>query len=88
MSRIICVADSFDAMTSKRTYRDAMLLEEALEEVKRGLGTQFDEKVGRTFLDSDIYGLWDMLQRGSLKNDYIQNTLLTDDSIAVGALLK
>ena len=62
--KIVGLADSFDAMTSKRTYRDARTVEQALEEVKKGLGTQFDEKVGRVFLNSDVYRLWDIIQNG------------------------
>jgi HD-GYP domain-containing protein (c-di-GMP phosphodiesterase class II) len=60
--RIIGLADSFDAMTSKRVYRDAMTVEDALEEIRRGLGTQFDERIGKIFLESDIYHLWDLIQ--------------------------
>ncbi len=62
IGRIIGLADSFDAMTSKRTYRDAMSVEHALEEIRKGLGTQFDERIGRIFLESDIYHLWDLIQ--------------------------
>lgn len=66
--RIIAVADSFDAMTSRRTYRDAMTLEEALEEIKRCLGTQFDEDVGGAFVNSDVERLWNLLQDGTDDN--------------------
>lgn len=38
---ILCVADSYDAMTSDRSYRKAMSREEALAELRRGSGTQF-----------------------------------------------
>ena len=62
--KIVGLADSFDAMTSKRTYRDAMTIEQALAEIERGLGTQFDEKIGRIFLDSDVYKLWDSIRDG------------------------
>ncbi|MCU0627709.1 MAG: HD domain-containing protein [Gemmatimonadaceae bacterium] len=43
-ARIVAVADSFDAMTSGRRYRDdgGKLLEEALAELERCAGTQFD----------------------------------------------
>lgn len=64
IGKIICLADSFDAMTSRRTYREAMTVEEALEEIGRKLGTQFDEKLGRIFINSDIYQLWDSIQNG------------------------
>jgi HD-GYP domain-containing protein (c-di-GMP phosphodiesterase class II) len=62
--KIVGLADSFDAMTSKRTYRDAMSIEQALEEIERNLGTQFDEKIGRVFLESDVYRLWEVMQDG------------------------
>jgi len=62
--RIVQLADSFDAMTSKRTYRDAMSVEKALEEIERGLGRQFDEKIGRIFLESDVYRLWNSIRDG------------------------
>ena len=42
-ARIIAVADSLDAMTSARPYRDALTLADALEELRRGRGRQFDE---------------------------------------------
>ena len=62
--RIVGLADSFDAMTSKRTYRDAMSVDIALKEIEKGLGTQFDEKIGRVFLESDIDQLWNIIRDG------------------------
>ena len=44
-TRIISVADSFDAMTSKRTYRKAMSKEAACEEIERCAGGQFDPRI-------------------------------------------
>ena len=44
-ARIICVADSFDAMTSDRPYRKALKMEEAKEELRKKKGTQFDPKI-------------------------------------------
>lgn len=77
--KIVGLADSFDAMTSKRTYRDAMSVEKALEEIEKGLGAQFDEKVGRVFLESDVGLLWDIIQ-----NDF--NKIYRDgDSVEYGA---
>lgn len=64
IGKIIGLADSFDAMTSKRTYRDAMTVEEALAEIEKGLGTQFDEKLGKIFIGSDVSSLWDIMQDG------------------------
>lgn len=42
-ARIIHVADAYDSMTSKRTYRAAMTLRQALSELRAGAGTQFDQ---------------------------------------------
>jgi HD-GYP domain-containing protein (c-di-GMP phosphodiesterase class II) len=40
--KIVMIADSFDAMTSKRTCREALRLEDVISEIERGLGIQFD----------------------------------------------
>jgi putative two-component system response regulator len=49
-ARILAVADAFDAMTSDRPYRSAMSVGEALDEVRRYSGTQFDPVVTKAFL--------------------------------------
>ena len=64
VGKIVGLADSFDAMTSKRTYRDAMTVQQALAEIEKNLGTQFDEKLGRIFLQSNVYQLWDSIRDG------------------------
>jgi len=50
MSRILAVADSYDAMTSDRPYRKAMSRSEAIDEIKRCSGTSFDPTVVDAFL--------------------------------------
>ncbi len=50
-ARIAALADTFDAMTSKRTYRDALPIEKVKEEIERCKGTQFDPKIADIFLD-------------------------------------
>lgn len=52
--RILCLADSWDAMTSQRTYRNAMSFEQAAEEIRRCSGAQFDPEIVRVFLSWDI----------------------------------
>ena len=42
IARIICVADSYDAMTSTRSYRGVVSQEKVRSEIERGRGTQFD----------------------------------------------
>lgn len=51
LARIIAVADSFDAMTSSRSYREAMSMEYAISEIKRCKGTQFDPQIVDEFLE-------------------------------------
>ena len=51
LARITAVADTFDAMTSKRTYRDALPLEVVREEIEKCSGTQFDPEIAKVFLD-------------------------------------
>jgi len=50
LCRILSVVDAYDAITSERTYSRAKSKEEALEEIKRCAGTQFDPKIVRVFL--------------------------------------
>jgi two-component system, cell cycle response regulator len=48
-SRVVAVCDAFDAMTHPRTYRSSVGIETALEELRRGAGTQFDPGVIEPF---------------------------------------
>ena len=50
LSRILAIADAYDAMTSERPYRPALSHEEALEELKRCAGTQFDPRLVEIFV--------------------------------------
>ncbi|MCK5565596.1 MAG: HD domain-containing protein [Planctomycetes bacterium] len=87
MGKIIGLADAFDAMTSKRVYRDAMSIARASKEIEDNLGTQFDEKIGRIFLDSDIHKLWNIIQDGFIENwDY--SNFSEYGTKAVGSLIR
>lgn len=50
-ARIICVADSFDAMVSDRPYRKGMPIEAAIAELEKNKGTQFDPFIVDVFVD-------------------------------------
>jgi len=49
-SRMLAVCDSFDAMTTNRCYRSAVSIDEALEEIERCAGTQFDPGIAELFI--------------------------------------
>lgn len=51
LARIVAVADAFDAMTTKRSYRPEMEIKHVRQEIKSKIGTQFDPVVATTFLD-------------------------------------
>lgn len=56
-SRIFAVVDAYHAMTSDRPYRRAMSHQEAMRELVRNAGTQFDPNVVQAFLDAEGRGL-------------------------------
>lgn len=51
LARIAAVADTFDAMTSRRSYRGPIDIEHVKEEIKRCEGTQFDPQIAEVFLE-------------------------------------
>ena len=57
--RIVTIADTFDAMTSKRTYRNSLPIETVIKEFENNKGYQFDPDITEVFLDI-------------LKNDYLK----------------
>lgn len=46
--RVVCVADAFDAMSSRRPYRHVMAMDKVLAELSRGAGVQFDPVIVET----------------------------------------
>ena len=51
-ARIIALADTYDAMTSTRSYRKALSHEEAIAEIERCSGSQFDPKLAKAFIEN------------------------------------
>src|SRR5260221_1870890 len=49
-ARVVGLVDAFDAMTHDRPYRGALVLDVALDEIRRGAGRQFDPGLSTTFL--------------------------------------
>ncbi len=50
-ARVIAIADSIDAMTSKRVYRDAMSLDYCRSEIEKNLGVMYDPAIGKVVLE-------------------------------------
>jgi hypothetical protein len=51
-ARVIAVADAFDSMTSTRSYREAKSLDQAVAELRKASGTQFDPLIVAAFIDA------------------------------------
>ena len=90
-ARIIAVADAYDAMTSKRSYRDQIQQQKVREELVKGSGTQFDPEFARLMLhliDKDSeYEMKGREEIGELDGKY---ELLSDDyrsTVSDGILL-
>jgi len=61
-SRILAVADSYDAMVSERTYRKPFGTEYAIAEIKKNAGIQFDPSVARIFVERVLNKDWDSIE--------------------------
>jgi HD-GYP domain-containing protein (c-di-GMP phosphodiesterase class II) len=87
MGKIVGLADCFDAMTSDRTYHDALTVEEAVAEIEKRLRTQFDETVAKCFVKSDVFHLWDLMEEGTIKT-YGADDFSQYGAMAIGTLIK
>ena len=63
IARIIGLADTFDAMSSTRSYRPALPREHVLREIERGAGSQFDPRIVDAFRNVDLTGYDELLAR-------------------------
>ena len=71
VARIICCADCFDAMASKRVYKEPFPLEKIISEFERCAGTQFDPHMAQVVVE--------MIKSGKLKPYTAENTYLGSD---------
>ena len=67
-ARLLALADSFDAMSSSRTYRSAMPRTAVLEEVQACAGTQFDPALAREFVRLD-FTVYDRMVAAHIRRD-------------------
>lgn len=68
-ARILCIADSFDAMTSKRCYKEMMPVEKALRIVREEEGRQFDPHMAEVFIHAFKEGKIRLAEPAELKRD-------------------
>jgi len=61
--RVICLADSFDAMSSNRTYRKSLSHDDVLEEIARCGGTQFDPELAKVFVSLNFQPFQELLAK-------------------------
>ena len=71
VARIICCADCFDAMASKRVYKEPFSLDVITNEFERCAGTQFDPQISRVVID--------LITTGKLQPNSAENTYLGSD---------
>ncbi|MCR4787699.1 MAG: HD-GYP domain-containing protein [Lachnospiraceae bacterium] len=91
IARIISVADAYDAMTSKRSYREAIPQQTVREEIVKGMGTQFDPeyaKIMQHLIDLDSEYM--MKEMDEIKELAGKNGLVCDrfrDEVSEGILM-
>ncbi len=79
VARILCLADSYDAMTSNRVYRKRLTGEEVRNELVRCSGTQFDPKLTEVFLR--------LLDRGDLEEKTIEGMAVNKEGVVTRSSL-
>ena len=66
-ARLLCIADSFDAMTSKRCYKELMPVEKALDIIREEEGKQFDPEMAEVFIQAFRAGKIRLAEPAELK---------------------
>ena len=72
-ARIMAIADSFDAMTSKRVYNDANTIEFAIHEIEKNKGSQFDPQIADAFMN--------LLKRGGIELERKEQADTNEESV-------
>ncbi len=81
-ARIIAVADAFDSMTSTRAYRRATRIPDAIAELRKGAGTQFDPKIVDAFVAALEHDGWQLQEPVQPRGHEILTSQDHDDPMA------
>ena len=76
--RILAVCDVFDAITSKRHYRNKMEIKDALRIMLEGKNTHFDENIVNAFMKISVYDILNVILSGSKNNLNTDEILLKE----------
>ncbi len=76
--RILAVCDVFDAITSKRHYRNKMEIKDALKIMLEGKNTHFDENIVNAFMKISVYDILNVILSGSKNNLNTDEILLKE----------
>lgn len=102
MARIIAVADAYDAMTSRRSYRDTLDQKIVKQEIYKGMGTQFDPVVAKqmiAMIDADVdynmreksdenYDIIDNINNSDFWQDYNPKSIKSEETIMADTSMK
>jgi HD domain len=69
-ARVIAVADAFDSMTSTRSYREARSIAQAVDELRKGAGSQFDPLLVDAFIAALESDGWRLPEPAAVPPDY------------------
>jgi HD-GYP domain-containing protein (c-di-GMP phosphodiesterase class II) len=72
MARLIALADSFDAMSSDRTYRQRLSRSDVLEEIRRCAGGQFDPELAPIFVGLDFSAFDELIDEHGAREPIVQ----------------
>ncbi len=83
LGRLISLADAFDAMSSNRSYRRPVPHQQALEEISRYAGTQFDPQLAEIFVQLDFKAFFEMLhEHQSSPNILVSDSVTVNPGVA------
>ena len=82
-ARIMAIADVFDALSSKRVYKDAMPFEKAVNIIREDAGTHFDPKCAEAFLDSidEVKAVLDYYNELEESGNKVRGNEITEEAV-------